>query len=165
MLIVKNSNVEPLHRVKFYVSLDSLAKIDHLAVTEIELCSHHYRPQTVFTGVCLSTGSVSVSVPGGSSSRGVSIQGGLCPGGSLSRGSVSGKEGLCPGGLCQRGLCPRGLFPEGLCLRGGGLCPGGLCPGESLSLGDPWPPGQRPPYGNEREVRILLECILVKKEF
>ena len=47
---------------------------------------------------------------------------------------------------------------ESVSVLRGGLCPGGLslgglCLGESLS----W----RPPYGNERAVRILLECILV----
>ena len=48
----------------------------------------------VFTGVCLSTGEVSVhrgSVSRGVSVQGVSVQGVLCPGGSLSRGvSVQG---------------------------------------------------------------------------
>ena len=67
-----------------------------------------YRPQikfakAVFTGVCLSTGGVSVSVQ-----RGL-CPGGLCPGGSLSR-RVSVQRGLCPGALCpgvsvQGGLC------------------------------------------------------------
>ena len=63
--------------------------------------------------------------------------------------------GFCPGGLCPRGVsvwgvCPGGLCPGGLCLGGslsGGLCPGGLCNGD-------------PPYGSERAVCILLECIL-----
>ena len=70
----------------------------------------------VFTGVCdsvhresLSQHAPHVTLPGGSLSRAVSVQGGLCPG---------------------------GLFPVW----------GGLC---------------FPPYGNERAVRILLECILV----
>ena len=47
-----------------------------------------------------------------------------------------------------------------------GVCPGGLCLGSSLSrgslLGRPPSPAQRPSYGKERAVRILLECILVK---
>ena len=46
---------------------------------------------------------------------------------------------------------------------------GGLCPGGSLFRGDPCPGGSlsrgsllgRPPYGNERVVRILQECIFV----
>ena len=66
---------------------------------------------------------------------------------SVQEGSLS-KGGLCPGGslsgegsLSRRGLCPRGSL-------GRGLCPGGWLLG-------------RPPYGNERTVRILLECILV----
>ena len=47
------------------------------------------------------------------------------------------------GGL---GLCPGGVSVP----QGSGLCPGGcLCHGD-------------PPYGNERAVRILLECILVE---
>ena len=57
------------------------------------------------------------------------------------------------------GLCPsmHHRSHDQVCL--GGLCPGGLCPGGSLS-------GrvsirETPPYGNERAVRILLECILV----
>ena len=73
---------------------------------------------------------------GGSLSRWVSAQGGLCLG-------VSIQEGLCPeGGLCLEG----GLYPER------GLSRGGLCLGGSLSS---------PRYGNERAVRILKECILV----
>ena len=88
-------------------------------------------------------------------SRGVSIQGGLCPGegslfrrfsvkGSLSREvsvwgeSLSGGRGSLSGGisvhggLCPDGSCPRGLW--GVSVQGrfsveGGLCPGGLCPG------------------------------------
>ena len=48
-----------------------------------------------------------------------------------------GGLGLCPGGLCSGRVSVKG-----------GLCPGGLCHGD-------------PPYGNERAVRILLECILV----
>ena len=51
----------------------------------------------------------------------------------------------------------------------GGLCPGGLCPGGSLSRGGGLFLGKyllgRPPYGNERVACILLECILVKKDF
>ena len=43
---------------------------------------------------------------GESLSRGVSVQGGLCPRGSLSGGC------LCPGGLCPGGLCPRGVYVE-----------------------------------------------------
>ena len=50
--------------------------------------------------------------PGGSLSGGggisVSVQGGICLGGSLSRG-VSVQGGLCPVSLCPGGLCPGGL--------------------------------------------------------
>ena len=59
----------------------------------------------------------------------------------------------------------------GLCPGEGDLCPGegGLCPGGVSIQGDPCPGGSlsrgsllgRPPYGNERVVRILQECIFV----
>ena len=87
----------------------------------------------------MSNGSLSrgVSVQGasvwGSLSRGVSVQGALCPGRSLSRGN------LCPGVSVQG---------ESLSRRG-----------VSLSKGVSFT--EIPPYGNERAVRILLECILV----
>ena len=90
----------------------------------------------------------SVSVPEGSLSYGVSVQGHLCPGGlypgtSLSRGSLSRRVSVL-GGL-QR------VSVLGVSVQGG------LCPGGSLS-------GRPPPYGKERAVRILLECILVMQE-
>ena len=75
--------------------------------------------------------------------RGVSVQGGLCLGG-LSRGISGGEEGLCPGGLSP---------------GEGGLCPGVSVWG-SLSRGVSV---RETPYGNERALRILLECILVNK--
>ena len=83
------------------------------------------------------------------SQSGGSLSGVLCPGGSLSRWSLS--SGSLSGGLCPEGLCP------GVSVQGG-LCPGGLCPGEFFVRETP---RQRPPYGNERVVRIVLECILV----
>ena len=61
---------------------------------------------------------------------------GLCPWGGSPSWGVSVQGGLCPGGLCLGGLC-----------LGGGLCHGDT------------------PYGNERAVRFLLECILVWFEF
>ena len=64
---------------------------------------------------------------------------GLCPGG-LSWGSLS-KGVLCPGGSLSRGSVG----------RGGSLSRGSL--------------SQRPPYGKERAVRILLEGILVFNNF
>ena len=64
------------------------------------------------------------------------------------RGSLSG--GLCPGGC---GVSIPGVSVQGVSLPGGVSVWGGLCPG-GLYYGDP-------PYGNERAVRILLECILV----
>ena len=84
--------------------------------------------------------------------RGVSVQGGLCPGGlypgmvsvqgvSVQRGvgiSVEG-EALCPrrslsrgsisgGSLSKGGLCPRRSLSRGS-ISGGSLSQGGLCPG------------------------------------
>ena len=117
--------------------------------------------------------------PGESLSRGVSVQGSLCPGESLSNG------GLCPGvsvwgslfrGVSVQGvLCPGGLFPGASLSRGslssGSLSRGvsvqeGLCPGRSLSWGisvQGVSVRKTSPQtgGNERVVRILLECILV----
>ena len=72
------------------------------------------------------------SVHGGS--RSLSWRG-LCPRRSLSRGSVSG-------GVSVRGVSVRGVSVQGVSVQGG------LCHGDPL-------------YGNERAVRILLECILV----
>ena len=89
-------------------------------------------------GLCLGVG----SLPGGL---------GLCRGGWVSIGGlglwgVSVRGDFCPGGLCPGDLCP------------GGLCPGGLYLGVSVQWGSL---SRRPPYGKERAVRILLECILV----
>ena len=66
----------------------------------------------------------------------VSVRGGcLCPGGFLSRRSlsrgVSVQGGLCPGGLCLGGLCPGDLYP------GGVLCPGEFSVQEGICLGHP----------------------------
>ena len=57
----------------------------------------------------------------GSLSRGVSVQGGLCPGWSLCRGS------LYRGSLCRESFCLGGSLSRV------GLCPWGLCPGRYLS--------------------------------
>ena len=83
---------------------------------------------------------------GVSSSWGVSIPGG-----------VSAPGGLCPGGSLPRGISVQGVSVRGgLCFRGVSVCRvsvwGGLCHGD-------------PAYGNERAVRILLECILVEIKF
>ena len=90
--------------------------------------------------LCVSLG---VSVPActtGHMTRGSLIRGGLCPGG-LSPG-VSVHGGPCPGGFLSGSLCP------GVSFWGGSLSRG-------VSVRD------IPPYGNERAVRILPECILV----
>ena len=97
---------------------------------------------SLFRGVgCLSRGiSVrGISVQGvsvhRSLSRGISVQGGLCPGGSLSKGvSVQGV-------YIQRGLCPRGSLSKGFFVQVGSLSRGSLlwalCLGESLSRETP----------------------------
>ena len=75
-------------------------------------------------------------------SRGVSVQGSLCPVG-----------GLCPGGLST------GVSVQGVSLSRGSLFPRGVSvQGWSLSRR---PPAESP-YGKERTVRILMECILVR---
>ena len=97
--------------------------------------------------------------------RGVPVLGGLC----------SRRGGLCMGVYFQGGcLCLEGgSLSMGVSVQGGCLCLGrGLCPGEvsvqlrgTLSREGDLCPGDslsgRPPYGNVRAVRILLECILV----
>ena len=77
---------------------------------------------------------------------------GLC----LKVGSLSEGVGLCRGVGSLGGFCPGGLCPGDLCP--GGLCPGGLYLGVSVQWGSL---SKTPPYGKERAVRILLECILV----
>ena len=76
------------------------------------------RQGNVFTPVCHSVLGWGISVPAciiGQMTRGVSVQGGICPGGSLSRG-ISVREGLCPGGLCPGGSLSREVsVQEGLC--------------------------------------------------
>ena len=153
-----------------------------------------YRPQTKFAKVMFSQtfvwpqgGSRSLSKEGVSvQGRGVSVQGrGVSVQG---RGSLSKGGGLCPGeGVSVQGrgslsIQGRGLCPGewGLCL--GDLCPGGLCPGVfvqgslfrgslsrefSVQVGSlsGKPPQTETPYGNERVVRILLECIFVVFDF
>ena len=94
------------------------------------------RQGNVFTPVCDSV------------HRGVSVQGDLfSKEGSLSKG-VSVQGALCPGGLCLGGGgLSRGVSVWGISVQGG-LCQGGLCQGD-------------PQNGYVRSVRILLECILV----
>ena len=58
----------------------------------------------------------------------------------------------CTTGHMTRGLCPGGLSLWDLCPEGD-LCPLVLCQ-----------PPHRDLYGNEREVCILLECIVVLSE-
>ena len=60
------------------------------------------------------------------------------------------------GGLCLWSHVPSGKSPSRGSLSG---C-GGL-PDRNASLDTPPPPDRDPPYGKERAVHILLECILV----
>ena len=77
----------------------------------------------VFTGVCLSTGGLS-----------------LCPGRDLCPGALC-PGGLCPGGLCSGGSLSGGVYVQGSLSGGsrslsmGSLSRGCLCPGGCLSRG------------------------------
>ena len=93
--------------------------------------------------MCRGSLSSGASLYRGSLSGG-SLSGGLCPEASLSRGSLS-RGSLSRGALSRRSLS-RG------CLSGGSLS-GGVSVRET-------PLDRKPPYGNERVVHILLECIL-----
>ena len=120
--------------------------------TDLAFQKFCYRPQTKFAKVMFSQVFV---CPKGRGVSVVSVQGGLCPrrslsgvffggvsvqGGSLSRQGVSVQGDLCPGrGVSAQGgsLSRRGSLSRGVSVR------------------------ETPKYGNERAVRILLECILV----
>ena len=92
---------------------------------------------------------VSVCLQGGSRSLsgGVSIRGVLCLGGRISVRGVPVQGGPCSGGSVSGG----GGSVLGVSVRRISV-QGGLCHGDS-------------PYGNERAVRIPLECILVQLLF
>ena len=108
-------------------------------------------------------------------SRGISIQGGLCPGGSVQGGLCLG--GLCPGGSLSGGsLLGKPLLPpygymwvvcillECILVTGVCLFTGRKYRGEYHPLGGvPNPPihGILRDTVNKRAVRILLECFLV----
>ena len=97
-------------------------------------------------------GSSGKSLSGESLSRWVSVQGeSLSKGVCLSRGSVSW-------GSLSRGVSVQGVSVQGFSVLGVSV-KGGLCPvsREGLFSGGLG----HTPYGNERMVRILLECILV----
>ena len=108
------------------------------------LIYYHFLLSFLHLSVIMFTGGV--SVPAGTT-------------GHMTRGSLSRWSG---GG----GLCLGVSVQEGFCL--GDLCPGGLCKVGSLSRGSLLGRPSRTetaPYGNERAVRILLECILVRLPF
>ena len=122
----------------------------------------------LFTGGSLSRGCVcqgGLSPVGGLCLQGVFVGGGFLSRGFLSKGSLS-RGGLCPGG----GICLGGSFPGGSLSRGR-LCLGGVSVEGCLCPEDGWVGGilclgglcqETSPYGKERAVRILLECILVR---
>ena len=70
--------------------------------------------------------------------------------------SVQG-GGLCPGGVCPGGFFLQGVSVQGVSVQGdsvqGVYVQGGLCQ------------GYRPPYGNIRAIRVLLECIVFFEHF
>ena len=106
--------------------------------------NHYYRPQRKFAKVMF----LHVSV----CPQGISVQGGLHAGGRSPSGG-----GLCPGECLCWGVSVQGTVSvQGVSVHGGG---GSLSRGVSVWGGSlSW---RHPPYGNERAVRILLECILV----
>ena len=109
---------------------------------------HSVHGKGVGGGLCMM--SLPVCLPG---EWGLSREMGLCPGGEGK--SVWGEVCFCLGGLCLEGSVWGGSLSRGdLCLgvpvQGGSLSEGGVAVRESP-----------PPYGKERAVRILLECILV----
>ena len=91
---------------------------------------------------------------GGSQSLswGVCVKGGFCLAGSLSGkgGSLSGEGGSLSGRVSVWGSLSRGISVQEGSVWGGSL------PREI-------PPDGDLPYGKERAIRILLECILVLK--
>ena len=65
---------------------------------------------------------------------------------------------VCPRGVSVRGVSVGGALPRGVSVQGGISVQGGLFPGGSVKE---TPRTENPPYGKERAVHILLECILV----
>ena len=124
------------------------------------------REGNVFTPVCDSVHRGSLSwgdlFPGGVCLEGSLNRWVLCTGGwYLSRGGSLSRRVSVQGGLCtEGGLCPGESLYRGRSLSRGSLSRGGLCTGGLWSLSGGSLSG-RPPYGNVRALRILLECILV----
>ena len=128
------------------------------------------RQGNVFTPVSHSVhgeGSLSQHAPQVTWPRGVSVQWGLCPGGVFVQGGSLSRtvsvQGLYPGGSLSRGsLCSGGFYVWGQKWRS--LSRRFLSSRVSVQQGvfvreTPWT--ETSPYGTERAIRILLECILV----
>ena len=103
---------------------------------------------------------------GGLCPGGISAQGGVCLDGCLNRWVLCTRGWyLSRGGSLSRRVSVQGVSVQREVSVQGSLCTeGGLCPGESLYRGWSLSGGSlsgRPPYGNVRAVRVLLECILV----
>ena len=148
------SNIEnnKWQRRKYFVRQCFISNSFLLVYYLTTACKRSLGQGTVFTHVCLFTGGLCMmslpvwsDVPPG---KGV-----LCVWSHLPLG-VSVQGGLCPGSL-SGGLCPRGSLSRwGPLSRGGSLSKGSLsgrCQGY---------PRTETPFGEERAVRILLECCL-----
>ena len=142
------------------------AKIDHLAVTEIELCSHHYCPQTKFSQVFVCPRGMSQSMsqgglhPGGSLSRGVSVQG-VClrEGGSLSRGSLSK-------GVSVLGVSVQRVYVSGEGVSVQGVSVQGVSVQEGLCLWETPGPLDRDPHTvMSRRYTSYWNAFLLRKSF
>ena len=102
-----------MHRANYYLTL-----LLPLLPPTNKVCEGY-----VFTGVCLSTGGLTLCLWGvlvsvwGVSIWGVSVRGSLYPGGGVCPGvsvqGVSVQGGLCPGGLCLGGSLSRGCICQG----------------------------------------------------
>ena len=123
-------------------------------------------------GISVQGGLCQGSVSRGVFVQGVSVMGGLCPGGSVSRGISVQREVSIPGGVSVQGvsvretlsgrglclgslwdLCLRGLCVGGVSVQGGGLCLGSLFRGLS-----PPPPVNRITDACENITLPQLRC-------
>ena len=64
-------------------------------------------------------------------------------------------------GICPRGFCSGAVSVQGVSVQRGGLCPEGWSLSRGVSVWGSLCQGRLPLHGEERAVRILLECILV----
>ena len=82
----------------------------------------------------------------------------LSPANEVCEGYVFTGVRLSTGGLCQGGLCPGGALPMGVSVQRASLSKGVSFQGVFVRE---TPRAENLPYGKERAVHILLECILV----